>query len=163
MATDDGRDEVKVSITHPDGIAFSYTENLVRFLLNWRHKQQPFFLGHWLESLGNAQLLRFVELAEREVLNFATDEPVETGSGEDLMGVIVHVLAVETRSQKISMAEYPGHLGMLYFCAAMEEARRAGWVTLEGEFSLAEPSRAVAKITDKGFHEMPETLRRATH
>jgi len=98
------------------------------------------------------------------VLNFATDqEPVETGCGEDLMGVVVHVLAVETRSMKVSMEQYTLNLGMLYSLAAMEEARRAGWIALEGVLSLSEPARASAAITDKGRKEMPEAFRRAMH
>jgi len=161
MAADNG---VTVSITHPDGTSLSYTENLVRFLINRRDKHLPFCLGHWLETLGHAELKRFVSLAEREVLNFATDqEPVETGCGEDLMGVVVHVLAVETRSMKVSMEQYTLNLGMLYSLAAMEEARRAGWIALEGVLSLSEPARASAAITDKGRKEMPEAFRRAMH
>jgi hypothetical protein len=160
MAADDG---VTVSITHPDGISLSYTENLVRFLVNRRDKHLPFFLGYWLKTLGHAELERFVSLAEQEMLNFATDEPVETGCGEDLMGVVVHVLAVETRNMKVSMEQYPFNLGMLYSLAAMEEARRAGWVALEGVLSLSEPARISATITEKGRKEMPESLRRAMH
>jgi len=160
MAADEG---VTVSITHPDGIALSYTENLVRFLVNRPRKHLPFFLGHWLETLGDAQLERFVSLAEQEVLNFAADEPVETGCGEDLMGVVIHAIAVETRSQEVSMEQYTLRLGLLYSLAAMEEARRAGRITVEGVFSLAEPSRAVATLTDKGRREMPEAFRRAMH
>jgi hypothetical protein len=152
-----------VSITHPDGIKFPFTENLVRFLLERPHKHKPFFLGQWLESLGDAQLDRLASLAEQELLNYASDAPVDTGGGEDLMGVVVHALAVETRNRRVSMEEYPAHLGALCLVAALEEARRAGWITLKGVFSLADPARGVAEITEKGMREMPQTLKRAVH
>lgn len=165
MASDGGQDRITVSIDHPDGIKLPFTESLVRFLVNRRDKRRPFFLGHWLAALDGAELGRLVSLAEDITLNLAAgvEGASEGEGGDDLMGVLLHALAAETGKMGFDPEDYPAQMGGLYFMGSLEEARRAGWIVLEGALSLAEPSRGVATITDKGFKEMPETFRNAMH
>jgi hypothetical protein len=62
---DGGLGEVKVTVRHPDGQSLFFTESIIQFLMNRRDKRRPFYLGHWLDSLDNADLRRLVDAGKQ--------------------------------------------------------------------------------------------------
>jgi len=162
MAADNGPRDVKVTMKHPDGRPMFFTESLIQFLTNLRDKRRPFYLGHWLESLQDGDLGRLVEWSERAALNLATDQPVDFAEEDDMLGVTVYALSGEAKTPP-AFLDNPAHLGALCFMASMEQARRLGWITLKGVFSMLNPGLGVAEITDKGHREMPDALKRSSH
>lgn len=162
MAANNEQGEVKVTMQHPEGQSLFFTASIIQFLANRRDKRRPFYLGHWLDSLNDGEIGRLVELTEQATLNLNSDRPVGFDGEDDMLGVAVYAISGETRKPP-TFPDNPGIVAALCFMVSMEQARRRGWVTLKGAFSMVEPNLGAAEITDKGFREMPEILKRASH
>jgi len=148
--------ETEIRVTRADGTPLRFSSNLLSFLAG-RKSPRPFHLGDWLQSLDDETLGHLRQLADR-----ALYDPKAIGNAlEDLLSVVIHVLAAERQAESVSFNEdqIEGYIGMLHLLATLEHLRRRGLLSYESFMSI-EPDAANAVILAEDSLAREEEIRR---
>lgn len=149
-------DATEIRVTRADGTPLRFSSNLLSFLAN-RKSPSRFYLGDWLQSLDGEMLGALRQLADK-----ALYDPQSLGAAlEDLLSVVIHVLAAERQAESVSfseaqMGEYIDMLGLL---ATLERFRRRGLLAYESVMSI-EPGAANAMILNPEAFAQADEIRR---
>jgi hypothetical protein len=147
-------DTTEVHVTRADGTPLRFSSNLLSFLAN-RKSPRHFHFGDWLQSLDGEMLGHLQQLAER-----ALHDPKSAGTAlEDLLSVIIHVLAAERQVETVSFSEdkIGEYMGMLHLVATLERLRRQGLLAYESVMSI-EPDAANAVILSKEAFSLADEI-----
>ncbi|MDD2766028.1 MAG: hypothetical protein PHE83_18855 [Opitutaceae bacterium] len=148
-------DATEISVTRADGTPMRFSSSLLSFLAN-RKKTRPFHLGDWLQSLDSETLGYLRQLAKN-----ALHDPPSVGTVlEDLLSVIIHVLAAERQTETVSFSEAQigEYLGMLHLLATLERLRRQGLLSYESFMSI-EPDAANAVILSQEAFALADEIK----
>ena len=149
-------DATEISVTRADGTPMRFSASLLSFLAN-RKKTRPFHLGDWLQSLDSEMLAHLRQLAK----NALHDPPSVGAALEDLLSVIIHVLAAERQAETVSFSEEQigEYIGMLHLLATLERLRRQGLLAYESVMSI-EPDAANAVVLSQEAFAQADDIRR---
>ena len=145
-----------IRVTRADGTLLRFSSNLLSFLAN-RKIPRPFHFGDWLQSLDGEMLGHLQQLANQSLY-----EPLSVGPAlEDLLSVIVYVLAAERQAESVSFGEdkIGEYMGMLHLVATLERLRRQGLLAYESVMSI-EPEATNAVILSKEAFSLADDIRR---
>lgn len=148
-------DSTEISVTRADRTLMRFSSNLLSFLAN-RKKTRPFHLGDWLQSLDSETLGHLRQLAKN-----AFHDPPSVGTAlEDLLSVVIHVLAAERQTETVSFSEEQigEYLGMLHLLATLERLRRQGLLAYESFMSI-EPDAANAVVLSQEAFAQADDIR----
>ena len=149
-------DPIEINLNRADGTPLRFSSNLLSFLAN-RKSPRPFHFGDWLQSLDGEMLGHLQQLA-----NQSLHDPQSVGTAlEDLLSVIVHVLAAERQAESVSFGEdkIGEYMGMLHLVATLERLRRQGLLAYESVMSI-EPEAANAVILSQEAFAQEDEIRR---
>ena len=146
----------EVHVTRADGTPLRFSSSLLSFLAN-RKSPRPFHFGDWLQALDSEMLGHLQQLA-----NQSLNDPQSAGAAlEDLLSVIIHVLAAERQVETVSFDEEKigEYMGMLHLVATLERLRRQGLLAYENVMSI-EPDAANAVILSQEAFAQADEIRR---
>ncbi|CAG0990924.1 hypothetical protein ANRL3_02769 [Anaerolineae bacterium] len=147
-------DPIEINLNRADGTLLRFSSNLLSFLAN-RKSPRPFHFGDWLQSLDGEMLGHLQQLA-----NQSLDDPLSAGTAlEDLLSVIIHVLAAERQVETVSFDEdkIGEYMGMLHLVATLERLRRQGLLAYESVMSI-EPDAANAVILSQEAFSLADEI-----
>lgn len=149
----------EIRVTGADGTLLRFSSNLLNFLAN-RKSRHPFHLSDWLQALDGEMLYHLQALADR-----ALNDPQAVGAAlEDLLSVVVHVLAAERQTEAVRFSEE--HIGqyidVLGLLATLERFRRRGLLTYESFMSIELDAVNAVVLSQEAFSEADEIQRRIT-
>ncbi len=148
-------DAPEIRLTRADGMPMRFSMNLQGFLAN-RKSQHPFHLGDWLQSLDGETLGHLRQLAKTAL----HDPPSADPALEDLLSVILLVLAAERQAETVSFSEAQigEYIGMLHLLATLERLRRQGLLAYESAMSI-EPDAANAVILSQEAFALADEIK----
>jgi hypothetical protein len=149
-------DATEIRVTRADGTPLRFSSNLLSFLAN-RKSPRSFYFGDWLQSLDGEMLGHLQQLASQSL-----NDPQSVGTAlEDLLSVIVHVLAAERQAESVSFGEdkIGEYMGMLHLVATLERLRRQGLLAYESVMSI-EPEAANAVILSQEAFSLADEIQR---
>ena len=148
----------EVHVTRADGTPLRFSSSLLSFLAN-RKSPRPFHFGDWLQSLDGEMLKSLRQLADQSL----NDPPSAGAALEDLLAVIVHVLAAERQAEAVSFSEAQigEYIGMLHLLATLERLRRRGLLTYESVMSIELDAANAVILSQEAFAQADE-IRRQT-
>ena len=147
-------DPIEINLNRADGTLQRFSSNLLSFLAN-RKSPRPFHFGDWLQSLDGEMLGHLQQLA-----NQSLNDPQSVGTAlEDLLSVIIHVLAAERQAEEVSFSEEQigEYIGMLHLLATLERLRRQGLLAYENVMSI-EPDAANTVILSKEAFSLADEI-----
>lgn len=149
-------DATEVRLTRADGTPMRFSTNLLNFLANPK-SPRPFHLGDWLQSLDGETLGHLRQLAKTAL----HDSPSVGSALEDLLSVVLLVLAAERQTEAVSFSEAQigEYLGMLHLAATLERLRRQGLVAYESPISI-EPDAANVVVLSREALAQEDDIRR---
>jgi hypothetical protein len=130
-----------------------------------RKSPRPFHFGDWLQSLDGEMLKSLRQLADQSL----NDPPAVGAALEDLLAVIVHVLAAERQAEAVSFSEAQigEYIGMLHLLATLERLRRRrGLLAYESVMSIELDAANAVILSQEAFAQADEIrrqMRRGLH
>lgn len=149
-------DATEISVTRADGTLMRFSSEPSE-LFGEPEKTRPFHLGDWLQSLDSETLRALRQLAKN-----ALHDPPSLGTAlEDLLSVIIHVLAAERQAEEVSFSEeqISEYIGMSHLLATLERLRRQGLLAYESFMSI-EPDAANAVALSQEAFAQADAIRR---